>query len=148
MVFITVATAGRKPLFAGADHARIAARAAVSLHDGERRVYGYCVMPDHVHLLLSTGGETLGGCVRLFKGRASRNLRLAGLDGPVFQRGYHDRVVRRDEGIVRTLEYMVMNPVRAGLAAEWWNHPWSGSPYFDGFGPGFFTDPPAEASLW
>jgi len=105
-------------------------------------------MPDHIHLLVATGGETLGRCVQLFKGRCTRWVRLKGLDGAVWQKGYHDRAIRRSVGILRALEYMVMNPVRAGLVKDWQDYPWIGSPLFGPLDQELLRDSCIEHSLW
>ena len=78
----------------------------------------FVVMPDHVHWLVQLkDGTNLGEAVRRFKARVSLTL-----GRPVWQRGFHDHALRRDEDIVATARYVVVNPVRAGLVQSIGNY--------------------------
>ncbi len=44
-------------------------------------------------------------------------------DKPIWQKGFHDRALRRDEDIRAVARYMVMNPVRAGTVSRIWDYP-------------------------
>ena len=71
----------------------------------------FVVMPDHVHwLILLRDDAALGEVVRRFKARVT----LA-LGQRVWQRGFHDHALRRDEELASVARYIVANPVRAGL---------------------------------
>lgn len=96
----------------------------------QMRVYGYVVMPEHVHLLLSEpAGERLSSAVQLLKSKVSIQARKEGRraagDRPFWQTRYFDHNVRNHEGFVTQLHYIHRNPVRRGLcvAPEEW--PWS-----------------------
>lgn len=88
----------------------------------------FVVMPDHVHWLLQLkDGVSLGEAVRRFKARVS----LA-LGASIWQRGFHDHALRRDEDIVAAARYVVANPVRAGLVRRigdfaHWDAVWLGN---------------------
>ena len=84
--------------------------------DGSRTL-AFVVMPDHLHWLMEliahTSVESLVGRI---KGRsASRINRVRRRSGPVWQAGFHDHALRTDESIVTVGEYVIHNPVRAGL---------------------------------
>ncbi len=149
MVSLTICTAYRAPWCNDAVLCQIVVDEATALHDSGVAVIGFCVMPDHVHLLISTAGRRLSEIVRLFKGRVARRVRKEKPDLVVWQRGYFDHVVRRSEGIYRTLEYLFQNPVRAGLVEHWWDFKWLGSPLLGEVSEGLFsiTDK-ADAILW
>jgi hypothetical protein len=49
---------------------------------------------------------------------------MMGRRGRTWQPESYDHVVRLDEGIRRTAEYICRNPVRAGLAASEDAYPW------------------------
>ena len=134
---LTLATYGRRPWFTEdavvdyclASLAEVARRASFS-------VYAYCFMPDHVHLLL--GGEAddadLLDFVKRFKqgtGWWFRNVyRAGGLKAsptPLWQKSYYDHTLRKEEGLLAVAEYIVGNPVRAGLAHEVGQYPYAGS---------------------
>ena len=79
----------------------------------------FVVMPDHVHWLLRLlGPVSLGEVVRRLKAKVS-----LGFGYSVWQRGFHDHALRRDEDIVAVARYVVANPVRAGLARRVGDYP-------------------------
>ena len=102
-------------------------------------VFGYVVMPEHVHLLLSEPEETNHSVVvQVLKQRFARELleRLRENDnrpngsmwstvleqGHVWQRRFYDLVVWNPRKRAEKLRYMHENPVRRGLVAlleEW-----------------------------
>ena len=97
-----------------------------ALHDaGSIRSLAFVVMPDHVHWLFELG-ETmpLGDVVRRFKAGAAHDInRHLGRSGPIWQKNYFDRAVRKDENLRAIARYMVANPLRAGLVAHIGEYP-------------------------
>jgi REP element-mobilizing transposase RayT len=78
----------------------------------------YVIMPDHFHWLMRLlPGAELSGVVQSVKGRtATRINRIVGtLGSKLWQPGFHDRAVRREEDLAGLAHYIVCNPVRAGL---------------------------------
>ena len=76
-------------------------------------------MPDHVHLILSprdTSGVT--EIVRLFKGNSTRTSWKIGFNGNLWQKSYHDHILRKEENLTEAIQYVLNNPVRAGLVSE------------------------------
>ena len=84
---------------------------------GPYRVIAYCLMPDHVHCLVDSGeGDmSLSAWVRNLKGLATKLIRPLAGKPPLWQRGFYDHIVRSDESIPALAEYVIHNPVRAGL---------------------------------
>jgi REP element-mobilizing transposase RayT len=149
VVSLTICTARRVPWCNNAVLCQIVVDEIMALHDSGVPVIGFCVMPDHVHLLVSTAGKRLSEIVRLFKGRVARRVRKEKPDMVVWQRGYFDHVVRRNTGVYRTLEYIFQNPVRAGLVEDWWEFEWLGSPLLGEVGEGLFSiNDHADEILW
>jgi len=92
---------------------------------GTSRCLAWVVMPDHWHRLVELGDETLGKAIARFKAGVSRELGVPAL----WQPGFHDRCLRREEDLRRSAAYIVLNPVRAGLAIHvmdypYWNAVW------------------------
>lgn len=89
----------------------------------------YCIMPDHVHLLvLAPVGADVMAFMRRFKQASGFACsRLLGINGRFWQRSYYDHVLRRDEDFESVRRYMRENPVRAGLVEVAEDHPYSGS---------------------
>jgi len=77
-------------------------------------VYGYVVMPEHVHLLLSEPQrDTLADALKSLKQGVSR--RLVGDAEHFWQRRYYDFNIRNYQQFVEKLRYIHRNPVKRGL---------------------------------
>jgi len=82
-------------------------------------VWCYCIMPDHIHVLVQPTAGNLLDFIRAFKNGSSFAIRQAGFNGQVWQRSFHDHALHNDETIETLVNYMVYNPVRAGLVNDW-----------------------------
>ena len=87
----------------------------------------YCLMPNHVHLLvyLPAQAPPLINSLRTLKGRSAREANLVlGREGAFWQPESYDHVVRNAEEAQRITAYILENPVKAGLASDWpqWPH--------------------------
>lgn len=89
-------------------------------------VYAYCMMPNHFHLLLQTREPNIGNTMRYLNGSYGRyfNQRHE-LTGHALQGRYHSEVIHSDAQLLETARYNVLNPVRANLAANAIDWPWS-----------------------
>ena len=130
---ITIVVNDRRPIFASL---QMAEAAVEILEEHARRravaVYAYCVMPDHVHLLLSPS-ETCDVItfVGEFKSLVQRAAWEQGTAGHVWQRSFWDHLLRADEELEQAVSYVVNNPVRAGLVDAWMHYPFAGSLTWD-----------------
>ena len=122
IVFLTVCTAGRKPILAHADAAELL---VASWRRAEAWAVGkYVIMPHHVHLFCAPMGfpaVPLMRWVKFWKSLASRAWPRPE-EQPVWQRDGWDTQLRRDENYAAKWEYVANNPVRAGLVScsdEW-----------------------------
>ncbi|HEY5164109.1 MAG TPA: transposase [Terriglobales bacterium] len=91
------------------------------------RVFGYVVMPEHVHLLVSEPDvELLSTAIQALKLSVFRHAAVAGWREPPFwQKRYYDHNVRTAESFSNKLRYMHRNPVRRGLCADPIDWHWS-----------------------
>jgi putative transposase len=81
-------------------------------------VYGYVVMPEHVHLLLSEPQHhTLADAIKSLKQGVSR--RLIGSADHFWQKRYYDFNVRNEHQFLEKLRYIHRNPVKRGYARGW-----------------------------
>ena len=81
-------------------------------------VYGYVVMPEHVHLLVSEPErETLADAMHYLKLSFTKRLRsdVPTETGPFWQARGYDRNVRNAEEFAVKLGYIHENPVKRGL---------------------------------
>ena len=83
-----------------------------------------------------------------FKGRTSRKVREQRAGLKVWQQGYWDHVVRREEGLYSTLQYIFLNPVRADLVGNWWDYEWLGAPLLGNVGKDLFSCISPEDIVW
>ena len=127
--FVTMCCADRRPTFANPVNASgfvdtLRARSAAS----HFAVYAYCVMPDHVHVLL--GGleatSNLLAFVADLKRETSYEFRRR-FDGVLWQKKFYDYILRSKDSAERVAGYIWMNPVRAGLRRDPREYPHSGS---------------------
>jgi REP element-mobilizing transposase RayT len=114
-------------------------RRAIFLDDDDRRfflrlldrvvrldgfvIHAYCLMTNHVHLLVETPRANLAhGIQRLLAHYAREHNARAGRRGHLFERRYLDRLVETEEHLISTARYLARNPVEAGLCpnpADW-----------------------------
>ena len=113
--------AGSCPL---ADH-RIAGAMAAALRfdEGKRyRLFAWCVMPNHVHVVVRLfPGQEIAKVVKAWKNFSAHAANHAlGRKGRFWQREYYDRLIRNGDELGRAIRYIVENPAKAGLK----NWPW------------------------
>ena len=93
---------------------------------GEFFLFGYVVMPDHVHLLLHPHNKDIVQIMRNFKSKTGYGiLRARGGHGTFWQERYFDAIIRRVRNFWEKLQYMHRNPVEAGLVGKMEDWRWS-----------------------
>ncbi len=128
-VSFTACVQDRKPLFARVE---IVDAFVEILEQASERwscvVVAYCFMPDHLHLVLhGTSPEAdLWKMMVDFKQRTGYWLRQHRPD-VVWQKDFHDHVVRLSDDLAVHIRYVLENPCRKGLACDWEAYPWKGS---------------------
>jgi putative transposase len=77
-------------------------------------------MPDHFHGLIAFSPDSisLSRWVKALRGSISRTLRDHGHIGPYWQKDFFDHVIRSDQSYSEKYEYILNNPVNAGLVEE------------------------------
>lgn len=115
---VTTVTRGRTPVFTDLHLGRIVVRA---LHceatATQAATLAYVVMPDHLHWLVQLRpAHDISRVVRSVKGRSASQInRVCETRGPIWEVGFHDHALRRDEDLQDVARYVVCNPLRAGL---------------------------------
>jgi len=89
-------------------------------------LHAYCVMPNHVHLLLKPhaddpeNGVLLSDIVRRIKGYTAKQIQKQGYSGnKIWRADYFDRYIRSDKDYAYTVAYILYNPVKASLVKEY-----------------------------
>src|SRR5487761_2484043 len=109
---IIAATRQRAPIFSDFNRARIAIRVLMDEDKlGAVTTLAFVLMPDHLHWLVQLGVHAE---IEKVVGRV-KSLIARRLDGGVWQTGFYDHALRKDEDIAAVARYIVANPVRAGL---------------------------------
>ena len=108
---------------------------ACCCHDHGRKyeLYVAVVMPDHVHVILTPLMNeqrreifSLIEIMRGIKGSSGRAINtLLRRQGPAWQEESFDHVLRSSEGLEAKIEYVLQNPVRKGLRADWREYRWA-----------------------
>lgn len=122
--FVTACTARRQRILAGPDiyHAFLEfTQRATTLNVYVGR---YVLMPDHLHLFVAFGPKSQGlsDWVKSLKNSLSKTLRAQGIAAPHWQKDFFDHMLRTRESYHQKWDYVVQNPVRAGLvksAKDW-----------------------------
>ena len=102
---------------------------ALSFHQGERfKLHAWCVMPNHVHVVLRPLGDwTLSKILKGWKGFAGRkaNELLKRTGKPFWQVESFDHLIRDENDLHRCCKYTIMNPVNAGFCKRPEDWSWS-----------------------
>jgi putative transposase len=92
------------------------------------QVHAYCLMSNHVHLLLTPGRDATA-ISRLMKELARRatrrwNIQRAG-SGSLWEARFKSSIVQTEKYLLACCRYIELNPVRAGMVAHAGEYPWS-----------------------
>ena len=119
---ITTGAWQRRPLFDDLYPGRIVVRAFMYQHrKGRVQSHAYVIMPDHFHWLITLNDPLpLSGLMRSVKAWSGRAINEArhSRGAPVWQHGYHDSALRRDQNLRHAARYIAANPLRAGLVHD------------------------------
>ena len=91
-------------------------------------VIAYCFMPDHLHLFIEGWSDDSDGkrFIDAFKQYSSCDYSQTGR-GNLWERYGFEHVLRDDDSTVEVVNYILMTPVRGGLAASVQEYPFVGS---------------------
>jgi putative transposase len=88
--------------------------------------FGYCLMPNHYHLLVETSDRSLSDAMKALNGRyALRFNRRYDRGAHLFKNRFGAVLQETDEQFLWALRYIVHNPVVSGLCARPEDWPWS-----------------------
>jgi putative transposase len=98
----------------------------------------YVIMPDHLHWLFELGeGPGLSQIIKRVKGSAARRINAVRLStGRLWQPGFHDHAIRNSQDIEPIANYVLNNPVRAGLVTNPEDYPFKYSAWLSKDGRG------------
>ena len=92
------------------------------------KVYSYCLMTNHVHLVVGANDE-LGAIPQLMKRLAARQTRYLNAmerrTGSLWEGRYKVSAIDTDEYLLSCCRYVELNPVKARMVARAEDYPWS-----------------------
>ena len=79
-------------------------------------IYAYCLMDNHVHLIVNAKPDMMSSFFKSFGARFVRwyNIKYSRC-GHLFQDRYHSRIIETTEYFLKTLIYIHDNPVKANI---------------------------------
>jgi REP element-mobilizing transposase RayT len=127
-IHLTICTENKENFF----DSRVSARIVIdelltTAKDLRFRIICYCLMPDHLHVIISPGESTLplSKFLNIFKGRSTRLFRNKENLRKIWQRSAFDHVIRTGENLKAVIEYIMNNPVRKGIVEKADEYPYS-----------------------
>ena len=96
-----------------------------------RRRYGwqlhaYCLMTNHFHLLLTTPEPNISAGMQYLNGRYCAWFNWKhGYEGHVVERRFYSTLIESERHLFAVAQYVVLNPVRAGLCRDAGDWRWS-----------------------
>jgi putative transposase len=145
--FITFNVLNKERLFD--DQKKAEALYEIILQAGElkcHKVYQFCIMPDHVHILCKTTdsshrrlenlrfdgmmdcgtvgfptrGDTISDFIKSVRGTFSRQIHR----GQIWHPRFYDRIIQNEQQLEIIIHYITQNPIKAGLPEKWQHHPY------------------------
>ncbi|MGF6589956.1 REP-associated tyrosine transposase [Pseudomonas sp. 2835] len=125
LYLLTSITENRQPVFTDFHLARLMVeQLQYAQHQALAKSLAWVIMPDHLHWLIELQQGTLASLVRRVKSRSTCLInKTSRRTGRLWQQGFHDRALRREEDIQAVARYIVANPLRAGLVSRIGDYP-------------------------
>lgn len=127
--FLTFTTDDRRAVFQEAENVNLVQSQILRAATARRfALDAYCYMPDHLHLFArgtaeDSDGRSLIRAAKQLSGFHYKQQRRHAL----WQRYFFERAIRSEMERAMTIGYILLNPVRAGLAAHPADYPFIGS---------------------
>ena len=117
------------------DLAAVCQQAFLHFHGHRYLLKAWCLMPNHVHVLVAETTVPMAEFVQSWKGYSARRChQVLGDAGSFWADGYWDTYMRDAEQEFRTIRYIENNPVAAGLALDSKDWPWSSARFRNEYG--------------
>ena len=122
---ITTVTDHRRPIFSDFTLGRLVVNQLKHAHDeGIVQSIAWVVMPDHCHWLVELRHKTMGEVMCRVKSRSSRSINETTRSSErVWQKGYYERALRKEDDLKATARYLINTPIRAQLTSRIGDYP-------------------------
>jgi putative transposase len=117
----------RQPVFHGDGDYAAFLQAVADLKERKRfDLFGYCLMSNHIHLLVRPREGTISRLVQsLLVSHTQRFHRFHHSSGHVWQGRFKSPVIQDDDHLLTVLRYIEANPLRAGIVERAGEYRWS-----------------------
>lgn len=115
------------------------------------KVYAFCLMTNHVHLLLDPGpdSERLSFLMKTLGGRMTRyRNKLEGRSGTLWEGRFKSSPVQTDTYLLECCRYIELNPLRAKMITEAGKYSWSSYSLRTGAQPDSWLTPLPGTEQW
>lgn len=103
--------------------------------ESKSEVLGYCLMNNHVHLLIKESDKGISHTMKRLGGSYAYYYNWKyGQSGHVFQDRFKSECIEDDKYLITVLRYIHRNPVKAKIVLEAEEYPWSSSRAYIGTG--------------
>jgi REP element-mobilizing transposase RayT len=122
---LTTNTHDRKPIFKDFTLGRaVVYQFRCAQNQGTAKSLTWVVMPDHFHWLVELQQGSLADLMQKTKSMSTKTVnQFTGRKVTLWQKGFHDRALRREEDLVKVARYVVANPLRSGLVEKLGDYP-------------------------
>ena len=122
---LTTNTHDRKPIFKDFTLGRaVVHQFRCAQNQGTAKSLAWVVMPDHFHWLVELQQGSLADLMQKTKSMSTKTVnQFTGRKVTLWQKGFHDRALRREEDLVKVARYVVANPLRSGLVEKLGDYP-------------------------
>lgn len=96
------------------------------------RIYGYCLMTNHVHLVIAPGENVAGVSrfMRILSGRQTRYVnKLENRTGTLWEGRFKASLIDSETYLLACCRYVDLNPIRAAMVASPEDYHWSSYRY-------------------
>jgi putative transposase len=105
------------------------------------RIFAYCIMDNHYHLILQNSSGKLSEFMKQLNGEYGTHYRRrTGGSGYVFQGRFKSTLIQDDKYMDMAIVYTLLNPVRARIASSPWQYRWSSIREYFADGKATFID--------
>ena len=129
-IHVTICTDNKENIFGSEVNAETVVHELLkTAKDLKFRILCYCLMSDHLHVIVSPGESnvSLSKFLNIFKGRTTAVFKEKNDFKKIWQRSGFDHVIRTEEDLRAIIEYIMNNPVRKGIVEKVDDYPYSES---------------------
>ena len=103
--------------------------------DATADLLAYTLMPNHLHAIMMTSNTNIMAIMQRFKSYTAHSRQKQTGLSKLWQDSFYDQGIRGAADLERSVRYLLANPVRAQLVAEWEMWPFCGGSLVTGDEP-------------